>query len=291
MCQLVVKPAGVSIKRSILHDAWMQNDDGAGFAYRDASGQIMLAKGYFKFKKFYAAYLKVEHFDMLIHFRFATDGDKVAENCHPFVVGEQVVLGHNGVLWSYRPTGQDTRSDTRIFCETVVQPALRASAVTPTEFFSNPATKALFETATRGNKFVILEPNGFHIMNESAGTWKDKVWYSAGYPPEQNWMRDCYPYQAGFANWSDWYNTKYVKNIKVQSQEIFEGDEEYYSGESDIPHISSTTAVKTVQGYGSVEVESRSQYCEVCQEPSSRLYTVGKEQVCPECWKAFTQED
>ncbi len=272
MCQLIVKPAGVTISVDVLRDAWRANDDGAGFAYRDEKGVVYLVKGFFKFKKFWHHYRKFQHLDALIHFRFATHGEKVVENCHPFVVAEQAVIGHNGILYSYQPIGVDKRSDTRVFVDSFLTPALTASKLSPAEFFACPGVKALIETHTRGSKFAVLSPSGFTIFNESAGTWKDGVWYSAGYPPDEKWCYDWRDYIDG-----QWNRTKSI--VKTWTKDMIHPlDKEGWKEETAGSGGTTTT--------GTVPL-CLTERCELCNEETERLYYVAQERLCHACWNAF----
>jgi len=261
MCQLIVKPAGVKITRSVLHDAWCANDDGAGFAYRNEVGEVLLAKGYFKFKQFWKAYEKVSHLDTLIHFRLATHGQKTVENCHPFVVAPQVVMGHNGILSAFQPYGSDTRSDTRIFCDTIITPALQAAKLAPDAFLGEWSTKVLLETWTRGNKLAFLTPGGFHIINEHLGEWKNKVWYSSGYPPENKWM-------CGLSDWN-WRGSLGLKTCVDKAVEKY--NERWGDDVRKLP----------------VVVERKWERCEVCSDEVPRLYSLGGDRICYTCWETF----
>ena len=280
MCQLIVKPAGVVIPENVLRDAWQANDDGAGFAYRDEEQNVMFAKGYFKFKHFYKAYKKIQQHDVLIHFRLATHGEKVTENCHPFVVTNQAVIAHNGILYNYQPSLQDKRSDTRIFVETVLTPAIEKNKLNADDFFSSFSTKALFEAFTQGNKFAALTQKGFYIFNEAAGEWKDKVWYSAGYPPDQNWWKGaCY-------DWRDYLDAKWKRDRQGASM-----------WESELDGLSTTTAGgnhvrKWIQDESTGQIKQLTsrpfERCNICDEMADHLYSMDKDcMVCNQCWETF----
>jgi hypothetical protein len=178
MCQAIVKPRTNNIDESVLRAAWNSNPHGAGIAYREGD-TIRLSKGFFKLRSFLRAYRQVAHLDCLIHFRFATHGSLSADNCHPFPVGRDSAMIHNGILAAYTPPPDDDRSDTRIFVNNLLNPLL--TDVTST-YRALRSVQQDLEAHVRGNKLAFLTPDGFVIVNESWGEWQDGVWYSAGYP-------------------------------------------------------------------------------------------------------------
>jgi predicted glutamine amidotransferase len=101
------------------------NPDGAGFMYLD-NGQVVIDKGYMKFKDFYNRYkelcLKYNNFKdlpLVIHLRIGTSGGNVAMNTHPYPISNKVAdihtlymktdvgVAHNGVISDYYPEGDD----------------------------------------------------------------------------------------------------------------------------------------------------------------------------------------
>jgi glutamine amidotransferase len=116
----------------------------------------------------------------LFHSRFATHGDIGMDNCHPFTVGrdKRTVLAHNGVLpIQARPTGCDTRSDTRILAQDLV-PSGRFGSLT-----NRRGRDRLTTWLGPSNKVVLLtvDPRygqSAYLFNEERGFWCDGVWYS-----------------------------------------------------------------------------------------------------------------
>jgi hypothetical protein len=109
MCLLITSTVGLPAKE-VLEQAAKSNPDGNGLAFA-YNGKIQLFKGL-------SVDQMEEHFraiklPMLIHFRFATIGDKVPELCHPFPVTEKVqtdlrmkdldmVFAHNGTIRTWK---------------------------------------------------------------------------------------------------------------------------------------------------------------------------------------------
>jgi Glutamine amidotransferases class-II len=172
MCMAIYKPTGKQIKRKYLKNAFNANPHGCGIAWVE-NGEINILKGMWTFDKFWAEYQAREKHPMLIHFRFATHGEKNETNCHPFMLnGGQFAMIHNGVL----PIAQTIEhlSDTGNFCELVLNPLLKT--VQP----DNPALRYLIEqTIGKNNKIAVIDVSGnATIYNEGAGHWHKGVWYS-----------------------------------------------------------------------------------------------------------------
>lgn len=180
MCQAIVKPAGISIDKELLEQAWRDNPDGAGIAYRTSKGKVKITKGFFDYEDFLAFYERYQHFDLLIHFRYATHGSIRIENCHPFPLAQNVALIHNGVLSQHLPIVGDDRSDTRVFVEDFLIPKLSGQD-THVELQSMSLAQDIYSNIG-SSKLAVLTPTGFLIYNESLGEWADGVWWSAGKP-------------------------------------------------------------------------------------------------------------
>jgi hypothetical protein len=171
--------------------AWEQNPDGAGFAWREDDGTVSYSRGFFDFRQFWKAYREHDNKDMLIHLRFATHGSKCLENCHPFVVADNVVMAHNGILAEF--TGDKAgRSDSRVFAEDVLIPAIDAAG--GWEALMTPAVRLLLERMIGYDKVVFLTSTGFVILNEEIGEWSEstgsgRIWWSAGKPSQRTAIR------------------------------------------------------------------------------------------------------
>lgn len=196
MCQAIVKKAGVRIYRAALARAWESNPDSGGFAWREEDGTVKFKKGYRDFGTFWKDYREHQDHDVLIHFRLATHGSKCIENCQPFVVADNCVMAHNGILNEFTGDKSD-RSDSRVFAEDVMDPVMEKfggfAAV-----LNNPVAVALIERSIDWSKLVFLSSDGFTIINEAFGEWASddaeggRVWWSSGFPDKQT-----YSYKTG----------------------------------------------------------------------------------------------
>lgn len=172
MCLAIFKPAKVAIPEARLRNGWVNNNDGAGFAYIK-KGKVVSEKGFMFLSDFLPAYKEASTrhpaSPFVIHFRIRSMGDKSPANTHPFTV-ENGVMIHNGTIMGTGATYAAGPSDTAKFAETFGKDLDYATVL---------KHKKEFEDAIDFNKVVLLYNGGKHIiLNEKQGSWKDDVWYS-----------------------------------------------------------------------------------------------------------------
>ena len=221
MCLAIYKPAKTKPDRDAYKSGFYSNDHGAGFAAA-VDGGIVVGKGFFKFDKFWAAFEPYADHAALVHFRFATHGKRNEDNCHPFMVADNLAMIHNGVL-NIDTSDDDTRSDTWHYVEKVLRPLHGLTS----EFYRDPAVAYLGSCAIKGSKFVFLRADGdFAIWNEDDGIWeKDGHWYSnSGY--KTSIVRS--PRSSGFGGGiinryddEDYYFTRSTPSSKTSTREMF----------------------------------------------------------------------
>lgn len=170
MCLAIAKPRGETIPLDALQSGFLDNPDGAGYAYA-FQGKLVIRKGFFTLDHFLENYLD-EVWDTdaaIVHFRLATSGKVNKRNCHPFWVTEKLAVAHNGVL-PWRSTVK--YSDTACFTHDI----LRKCGENLT---SNAFLRVLGEVIGAHNKLVFLDSTGaLKICNEPSGTWENGIWYS-----------------------------------------------------------------------------------------------------------------
>lgn len=183
MCILIAKPKGVIMpKTSVLKECWDNNPDGAGIAW-SKDGKVFIEKGFMSWGEL-KMYLDVNSFDgvsALIHFRIATHGTVKAENTHPFVVNNEIVAAHNGIL-SVKNEGDWTDSET--FFKRICNPVLKSYSINSKVFKRLvDATIGASKLAFLNNKGRIkmfgefIEDGGVYFSNDSykedryAGVW------------------------------------------------------------------------------------------------------------------------
>lgn len=173
MCLIVYKPKEANFNLKTLFNGWNMNSDGAGFMVNDGTTFIQ-KKGFFTYFSLLNALEQYNNnnFSIVVHFRWATHGEKDMDNCHPFAINDGLAMVHNGVL---NVNIEDKRySDTWHFA----QICKRVAKNNP-EFWIDPALKKMTESLIRkNNKFVFMNKDHVEIYNEAAGTWLDGCWYS-----------------------------------------------------------------------------------------------------------------
>jgi len=183
MCLLVFMPEGKTASKEALETASYYNDDGFGWAIRTPD-KILVGKN-MDFQKAYDEFIAARssyNGDALFHLRITTHGATDLENCHPFYVGKDSlsVVAHNGMLPVPQPKG-DTRSDTRIFAETLL-PKRGGIA-----FLNGKGSLTELEKWAAGSKLVFLTANPaskwrYVIANMEDGDWgkddNEGVWFS-----------------------------------------------------------------------------------------------------------------
>lgn len=154
MCVLIAKPSNVSIpKKEYLENCWETNPDGAGFAYSYGE-EIVMRKGFMTFADFEKAINEVDLYEVpcIIHFRIATHGTVKPENTHPFVVNDDVVAAHNGIL-SVKNEGDMTDSET--FFKRICAPILNTYPLDSLEF------GLMVNSIIGSSKLAFLDRHGF----------------------------------------------------------------------------------------------------------------------------------
>jgi len=190
MCLLVVCSPDSTPKKKDLECASCNNPHGFGFAVVTPNG-IVTGRG-MSAKKVIKQFLEVrKEFPSsyaMFHARFATHGVKNEENCHPFKVGEETYLAHNGVL-DIDIHATDKRSDTRVFAEDTL-PAMGGVSV-----LDDDNVWIILSKWAQGSKIAILtlDPSAkatCYIINESAGHWDNEgMWWSNSTYKNSSWSK------------------------------------------------------------------------------------------------------
>lgn len=175
MCVIALIPREKPVSQEDLQKCWNRNPDGAGYMFAHG-GKITV-------RKFMAWAAFIEQFqrdhavlgpvaDFVLHFRIATSGLIDLANAHPFKAGPDHAFVHNGVLGQ----GQGDKSDTHLFRDRIAEPLFRKF---PQALELETLTELIKGYIGTYNKMVFLRKDGlYRIVNESAGTWKDGLWFS-----------------------------------------------------------------------------------------------------------------
>lgn len=183
MC-IAILNKGNTVSKKHLKNSWDSNFNGAGLMWVQG-GALHTYKKANKhkstdFTEFYDTYLQAysnrdENTPVGIHFRIATHG-KTDEFLHPFKVGENIGLMHNGILSGL---GTEAYSDTAKLADLLSGlPEVMLQNVD--ELLSNNFIyTALASMCGAGNKLIFIDNTGdYEIVNEKAGHWADDNWYS-----------------------------------------------------------------------------------------------------------------
>lgn len=168
--------------------AAVNNPDGIGILWAKG-GRLRLAKFLDADDRAWQCYRSVQELGvpMAVHFRLATHGDRDYMNCHPFLVGDNIGMIHNGILSQVR--AKEGVSDTYAFA--------RVLSKWREDFFDNKAAWRMVEMASYGSKLVFLRSDGqVRIAHSSSGHWRDGSWYSNTSYKEWNGFSTVY--QAGW---------------------------------------------------------------------------------------------
>lgn len=176
MCIIIANGSKNPLKKSVLQNCYNNNPDGMGLAYVDYDKRIKIFKELKNFEYFYKKYLEIKtkrpQRNILLHFRIATHGAISEQNIHPFVVDENLVFAHNGIININILKGEEDVSDTVVFNEKILKNL-------PKNFYRNKAIISLLESRIETSKIVFLNTNNrFYILNEIYGTWNNKNWFS-----------------------------------------------------------------------------------------------------------------
>jgi Glutamine amidotransferases class-II len=182
MCIIIHKPKGAEFDEQLFRTALFLNPDGAGIMFAE-NGKVTGKKGLFKPETVVQMWHENQHRDFAIHLRFATSGDVVKENTHPFQVlnliehGRDIWLMHNGTISTVKIEDKK-RSDTYHFVENYLKPLL---AINPDQLYDETFQKFL-GLAVAGSRLLFMEGDGrVTIINKEQGKIKSGCWISNTY--------------------------------------------------------------------------------------------------------------
>jgi hypothetical protein len=176
MCIAITKPAGVKPDYQAYKNGYERNPDGWGFSVPDKHGNsVIIRKDTSSFNDFWKQFKPFRHRPALIHFRIKTHGVVEKRNCHPFRVGPDLAMIHNGQL-DIACTEMTDKSDTWHFVKQVLRPMYEDSHLFPW----NAGCQFIAEQYIDYNKCAFLHADGdFAWWNKEAGVKaKDGHWYS-----------------------------------------------------------------------------------------------------------------
>lgn len=216
MCIAILNSkAGGLISKETLNTCWQGNKDGAGMMWA-INDRLHIFKELKKFKKFYAEYEKVRtenpDIPIVLHFRWATHGLKDMDNCHPYLVHENLGFVHNGIITGVAHS--KTKSDTAIFNEVILQKL-------PKNFVRYEGNRRLIRRFIGdSNKLIFMNNKSrWRIINEEAGVWDNYNWFSnRGYKSHSS---TCYKGTGCYSNY-DYSVSSFDKNETVDFEERYQ---------------------------------------------------------------------
>ncbi len=193
MCIAITKPAGVKPDYQAYKNGYERNPDGWGFSVPSKDGKsVIIRKDTSSFAEFWKQFKPFRSRPALVHFRIKTHGKIEKRNCHPFRVGTDLAMIHNGQL-DIQCNEMKDKSDTWHFVKQVLRPMYEDSPIFPW----NAGCQFIAEQYIDYNKCAFLHADGdFAWWNKEAGhEAKDGHWYSnktyeAPKPWPKNWYAD-----------------------------------------------------------------------------------------------------
>lgn len=179
MCLLIAKPAGVSVPERHLRHAAIRNDHGLGVTWRDPAETVLhILKSPqttpATIDQLVAKIADLTPFDALIHFRYATSGDRTEHNTHPMFVDDrrQLAVAHNGVIGQI--VSNKDASDTRNFVDHVIGQLKDG-------WWHDAITVSQIEHLLHGDRMALLSwQDGIVLLNKQLFVDAGGVSYSNG---------------------------------------------------------------------------------------------------------------
>lgn len=183
MCIAILTLPEKRISQAVFDRCFDNNPHGIGFAFVDQfSGEVQIDKGWFGKINAYKRYESIAEKHgktnpMMIHFRLATVGPVIGENCHPFAVKGGAMI-HNGTFW--HESGRSVKkSDSRMLAERMHNELHYANLTQNKEHFQKVFGYNRVAFLFKGGKYVIFSED-YEGNRGRFGQWNDGIWYSNG---------------------------------------------------------------------------------------------------------------
>ena len=164
MCVIIYKPAGETVSKKNIEDAWKGNSDGFGLMYYDPEEDKVVSHKKLEptMEEIHEWFDKLKDTDAAFHMRITTHGDTIEQLCHPFRVlhrkkhGKDLFFMHNGIIGKAPKAPDKLHSDTTMFNKTLLQPMLSNNP----EFMEEETFNDLIEGYIGHSKLLFLDSNG-----------------------------------------------------------------------------------------------------------------------------------
>lgn len=179
MCLMIQHSKNTVLSEELIFDIYSKNSDGFGVMWGDGDKVhvLKLLGNAREITDLYNEHVKGK--DCVIHFRMMTHGNINYDNCHPYMVTENVWMAHNGIL----STGNDadvSKSDTWHYINDFLRPL--AKTYGEDILFDPIMQKFIEEHIGASNKFGFVHRDGrVAILNRKSGVEHMDAWFSNTY--------------------------------------------------------------------------------------------------------------
>lgn len=210
MCWIAYLKPNQVLNKEYLERAATINKDGYGVMYY--KNNTVESFKTMDFNEFKEKINTLEAYERVIHLRYTSIGKTTHENSHPFPVGNEAWMCHNGSMATMKTvactTTCDDNSDTRNLAEVI--------SLCKWEKISDILPLIHQITGKTSNKLVFMEKDGaVTIVNKELGNEEDGIWYSNTYHVEKapstyptNPMSSYYSYSGIYGTVKSTHKTK-----------------------------------------------------------------------------------
>jgi len=208
MCIAILNSPKFALPKKTIYNSYKNNSDGTGFIWTEG-GVLRTHKtmeGAKKVWQFYKSLRSRVSGYIVLHFRIATSGGVNIENCHPFIVNDNLAFVHNGVISGL---GSLKQSDTNEFCEFYLKKM-------PSDFLEYSGITKMIEEVIGHSKLVFLDSeDNPTIINHDMGHFDEHGnWYS----------NTTYQYSYNYGSYGSYYGGYGVDYSKKWGNEYWEDE-------------------------------------------------------------------
>lgn len=200
MCLIIYSKEGKATPPGILEHACAQNGDGIGVMHKHSIDKFLGKKMLKRAKRHIRALVEAGE-PHAIHFRWATHGAVKLINTHPYRTADGLhYVMHNGIL-----SGDCTQESSADESDTAVYVRKYMAEGTVPDFIDAQYWTQMGKHIGWSNKFCVMDSDGnFQLVNESAGFWKEGIWYSNTYSLPARFAYGGYGGGGGTTNYYNW---------------------------------------------------------------------------------------
>lgn len=174
MCVILHRIANTPVDEGDLRAAFLTNSDGCGLMYiRD--GKLVTEKGLWTVDQMVAKVRALGDIEYCLHLRIKTHGKVDDNNCHPFPIGKNTAMMHNGTLQVKTP--DSSFSDTWHFAKFLEE------CDVDTDVHAEPQLKEISDFHGTWNRMVFMSPSGVSRTggwSQHGGNWWSNLNWNRG---------------------------------------------------------------------------------------------------------------